>query len=225
MKRKKKNKKKINKFRVFTFLGILFFVGLIGYKIYNTNITNIIVIGNSYYKDQEIIDISGLSNYPKTINNLYFQIESRLERDKYILSATVKKNILLNKVTIKVKEDYPLFFYASENKTILYSGKKIDDKYNLLTVINKIPDTIYDKFLSNIQKLDLDIKSRMSEIEYKPNDVDRERFFILMNDGNEVYINIRRFQNLNKYLDMIKSFDNKKGILYLDSGEYFDVFD
>ena len=46
-----------------------------------------------------------------------------------------------------------------------------------------------------------------------------------MNDGNHVYINIRKFKNINKYLNMIKSFNDKKGILYLDSGEYFDVFD
>ena len=65
----------------------------------------------------------------------------------------------------------------------------------------------------------------MSEIEYKPNDVDQERFLIFMNDGNYVYINIKKFQNLNKYLDMLKSFDDKKGILYLDSGEYFVPFE
>ena len=223
--KKKKNKRKINNFRLFTFFGILFFVILIGYKIYNTNITNIVIIGNTYYKDQEIIDIAKLSNYPKTINNLYFDIEKRLKSNSYILDAKVKKNIFLNKVTINIKENYPLFYYSSENKTVLYNGEKIEDKYNLLTVINKIPDTVYDKLLKNIQKIDLGVKSRMSEIEYKPNDVDQERFLIFMNDGNYVYINLRRFQNLNKYLDMLKSFDDKKGILYLDSGEYFVPFE
>ena len=223
--KKKKNKKKINKFKLFTFFGILFFAILIGYKVYNTNITNIVIVGNNYYKDQEIIDIAHLSNYPKTINNLYFKIEKRLEKNHYILKADVRNNIFLNKVTITIKENYPLFYYASENKTVLYNGDKTDEKYNLLTVINKIPDTVYDKFLKNMQKIDLDIKSRMSEIEYKPNDVDEERFLIFMSDGNYVYINLRRFQNLNKYLDMLKSFDDKKGILYLDSGEYFVVFE
>ena len=65
----------------------------------------------------------------------------------------------------------------------------------------------------------------MSEIEYSPNDVDEERFFILMNDGNYVYLTLNKFLSINKYTDMIKSFENKKGILYLDSGEYFDMFD
>lgn len=225
MKKNKRNKRKINKFRVITFFGILFIVGLIIYKIYTANITNIVIIGNSYYKDQEIIDMAGLSDYPKSIKNLWFEIEKRLKDDSYILDANVKMNVFLNKVTITVKENYPLFFYASQNVTVLYDGKKVDEKYNLLTVINKIPDTVYDKFLKNIREIDLDIKLRMSEIEYKPNEVDQERFLILMNDGNHVYINIRKFKNINKYLNMIKSFNDKKGILYLDSGEYFDVFD
>ena len=76
-----------------------------------------------------------------------------------------------------------------------------------------------------MQRINKDILNRMSEIEYKPNDVDDERFFILMNDGNYIYITLNRGLTLNKYFEMILSFDNKKGILYLDSGEYFDVFD
>ena len=223
--KKSKKKRKINKLKVFTFLVILFLVVFAIYRIINININNIIIIGNNYYTDQDIIDIAGISDYPKSIKNMSFDLEKRLENDTYIFNAEVKKNLFLNIVTIKVQENYPLFFYSSDNKTVLYNGDKIEEKYNLLTVINKIPDTVYNKFLSNMQKLNLDIKSRMSEIEYKPNEVDDERFMILMNDGNYVYINLRRFQNLNKYVDMVKSFNNKKGILYLDSGEYFDVFD
>ena len=76
-----------------------------------------------------------------------------------------------------------------------------------------------------MEELNLDILTRISEIEYKPNDVDQERFFLIMNDGNYVYLTLYKFNNMNKYLNIIKTFENKKGILYLDSGEYFDVFD
>ena len=44
-----------------------------------------------------------------------------------------------------------------------------------------------------------------------------------MNDGNYIYITLEKMDKINKYLDIIKSFNNKKGILYLDSGEYFEV--
>ena len=47
-----------------------------------------------------------------------------------------------------------------------------------------------------------------------------------MNDGNYVYITLDNFLTLNKYLDIIKYFDTeKKGIIKLDSGKYFDAFD
>ena len=46
-----------------------------------------------------------------------------------------------------------------------------------------------------------------------------------MNDGNYVYITLRKFSNLNKYVDMLKTFQGKKGILHLDSGEYFKQFE
>ena len=41
--------------------------------------------------------------------------------------------------------------------------------------------------------------------------------------GNQVYLTLNDFNKIDNYLDIIKEFDNKKGILYLDSGEYFEV--
>ena len=44
-----------------------------------------------------------------------------------------------------------------------------------------------------------------------------------MNDGNEVYITSKKAEMLNKYIEIVKKLDNKKGILYLDSGNYFEI--
>ena len=44
-----------------------------------------------------------------------------------------------------------------------------------------------------------------------------------MNDGNYVYLTLNKFLKINSYLDIVKEFNNKKGILYLDSGEYFKI--
>mgnify|MGYP003496935144 CR=1 FL=1 len=41
--------------------------------------------------------------------------------------------------------------------------------------------------------------------------------------GAKVYLTLNKFSKLDDYLDIIKEFNNKKGILYLDSGEYFEV--
>ena len=74
-----------------------------------------------------------------------------------------------------------------------------------------------------MNNIDYGIVKRMSEIKYDPNEVDDERFLITMNDGNYVYLTLNKFNKINHYLDIIKEFDNKKGVLYLDSGEYFKV--
>ena len=44
-----------------------------------------------------------------------------------------------------------------------------------------------------------------------------------MNDGNMVYVTTTKLKSLNKYVDIVKKLENKKGILYLDSGNYFEI--
>ena len=43
-----------------------------------------------------------------------------------------------------------------------------------------------------------------------------------MNDGNYVYITLSKIENLNKYEEIYNSLEGKKGIIYLDSGNYFE---
>lgn len=223
---KSKNKKrKLNRKRLFFALVLFFLLSFIIVKISSSNIKNIYIKGNEFLTDQEIIDIAGIEDYPSSINNLSVTLESRLEKNQYILEAEVTKSNLTSKITIEIKENYPLFYYQTENKTILYNNDKVTEKFTTPTVINQIPNIVYDKFLKAMKKVDKTILYRLSEIKYDPNDVDEERFFILMNDGNYVYLTLNKFLTINKYIEMVKSFDNKKGILYLDSGEYFDVFD
>ena len=221
---KEKQKKKINIKRVIIVFVILFVIPFSIYKIYKTNIKNIFISGNSYLSDQEIIDIAKLENYPNSIKNSSNTIKKRLEKNRYIYSAEVRKENLFKEVYIKIQENYPLFYYQVENKTVLYNGKYDDNISAACTIINKIPDTIYDDFVDKMKNININILNRISQIEYKPNSVDEERFLLFMNDGNYVYLTLKKFDNINKYVDMIKSFDNKKGILHLDSGEYFKQF-
>ena len=223
-KNKINKKRKISKKKVITLIIILLII-LFLIKIINTNITNIYVSGNNYLTDQEIIDISKLDDYPNTINNLTFKIKKRLKNNKFILDAKVKKNILFNEVYIEIEENYPLFYYSDTNKTVLYNSDEIDDIKSLVTVINHVPDTIYKTLVEKFRKIDLNTLNRISELEYSPNERYNDRFLILMTDGNYIYITLDKFSTLNRYLDIIKHMDsNEKGIIRLDSGEYFEKF-
>lgn len=224
-KRGNAKKKRINKKRLISFLLFLLLIIFILIKLFTTKIKNIYIIGNSYLSDQEIIDLAGIKNYPKSISNLSSTIKKRLEKSDYIINARITKKHFLDTVYIYIDENYPLFYYLITDKYVMYDGKEITNSYTCPTVVNQIPNTIYNKFTNKIKLLDKDILYRISEIKYDPNDVDSERFLLLMTDGNYVYITINKFLSLNKYVDMINTFDNKKGILHLDSGEYFDIFD
>ena len=61
----------------------------------------------------------------------------------------------------------------------------------------------------------------ISEITYSPNGIDKDRFLFSMNDGNYVYVTSTKISKINDYKSIINSVENKKGILYLDYGNYF----
>ena len=63
----------------------------------------------------------------------------------------------------------------------------------------------------------------ISEIEYSKTDYDSERFLLYMNDCNEVYATISKLNKLNKYEEIVTKLNGKRGILYLDSGNYLEV--
>ncbi|MBE6144262.1 MAG: FtsQ-type POTRA domain-containing protein [Firmicutes bacterium] len=223
MKKRKKKKKVRIKFRVVLFfLFILGFIGLCVGGVINIPISNIYIKGNIYLTDQEVIEIAKIENYPSTFKNFSSQLEKRLEKSIYIKEAIVKKK-WFTQVYIDIIENKPLFFNQSINQTVLLNKKTIDKKYNVPTLINYIPDVIYDEFIEELSKIDDDVLTKVSEIKYDPDEVDDSRFLLTMSDSNYVYINLDKFKNLNNYNDIVKQFDNKKGILYLNSGGYFEI--
>ncbi len=225
MKNKKKKKKvKIKYGRLFLALLIL---GLLIYLInqyINFPIKNIYIKNNTYLTDQEIIDLAGISDYPSIIFTKNSTIKRRLLKNNYIKNVKVSKK-KLKEIYIEVEENYPLFYNSSSGETVLFDGKTIKENSNSALLINYIPDTLYKDFIGKMQKINKDILNRISEIKYEPNSVDEERFLLTMSDGNYVYLTLLHFDKLNNYVGILKNFENKKGILYLDSGEYFQVYE
>ena len=63
----------------------------------------------------------------------------------------------------------------------------------------------------------------MSDIEYVPNDFDKDRFVVYMDDGNMVYLTLTKFKQINYYNDVVSQLEGRHGILYLDSGNHFEI--
>ena len=224
-KRKKKRGKKnrrIKKKAIIIAVIILLTLIVVFLCFYNSHITNIYITGNKYLSDEEIIKMADLEDYPNIFKANSVSIKLDLEKNIYIRKATVYKKGIFNQVYITIYENYPLFIY--HDKTYLYDGKTIDEVKIAPTLTNDIDDSIYDEFIKCMQKVDIDILERISEIKYDPNDVDKERFYLTMNDGIYVYVTLNKFDKINDYDDIVSTLQDKKGILYLDNGEYFEVF-
>ncbi len=78
-------------------------------------------------------------------------------------------------------------------------------------------------FINYFSKIDTNILTKISEIEYVPNEVDKQRFLLTMNDGNYVYITLTKITKINKYNSIKDQLEGKLGIIYLDSGDYVEI--
>ncbi len=221
-KEKNKTKVKLKYKNILLFLVIFLIAIFVITKLLHANITNIYISGNNVLSDWEIIKLASLSDYPNTLKHPSFIIKNRLEKNDMIIKANVSKESL-TKIYINIEENRPLFYNSNINKMVMLDKKTLEIEGNVPYLINYIPDTVYNKFIDAISLVNQDVLARISEIEYKSNDVDQERFYLTMNDGNYVYINIRNFEKINNYINMLKKINGKKGILYLDSGEYFEI--
>lgn len=219
-----KKKRKIRYGRIFLVLLILILIIYLLFHIFKFPIKNIYISNNYLFSDQEIIDMAGIRDYPSTFSISNYKIRKNLEKNIYINKAIIKKKNL-KEIYIKVEENYPLFYDSNKNKMILKNKKEVDEQKNCPVLINYITDTLYDDFINSMLKIDYDIINRISEIKYDPNDVDEERFLFTMDDGNYVYLTLMHFEKINDYVEILKNFENQKGILYLDSGEYFKTFE
>ena len=75
----------------------------------------------------------------------------------------------------------------------------------------------------NQKNIKEDTLGKISDIEYKPNEYDKDRFLLYMDDGNMVYLTLTKFKMINYYNDVLSQLEDKHGILYLDNGNHFQI--
>lgn len=224
----KKVKKKI-RIRILPIIIIIFILTLLFGSVYLLSlipIKNIYISGNNYLKDQEIIELAKIENYPSFLKTRTKDMKKNIKKSPYVKSVTIKKKIL-GIVEIQI-EEYNILFRKEENNKIVLEDKEelIDnEKYQVPILLNYIPDTKYDSFIKGMNQVTPSIKNQISEIRYYPNTQDEDRFLLYMNDGNYVYLTLTKFKQINYYEDVLEKLDGKKGILYLDSGNHFKIME
>ena len=220
---KKKRKKRKIKFKsvLITIFALLIIV-LIVYVISLLRVKTYYVYNNKYLSDEEVLEILKLNKKSSYLLTNTLTEKAIITNNKRIKDVKIKRTLSLE-VKVYVTEYKVLFYDDVNKKSIIENGSKVDYKYdNSPVLVNKIEDKeIYKKFLNKMNKVDNDILDIISEIKYVPNGIGKERFLLSMNDGNYVYVTISKLHKINEYRSVIDSVENKRGILYLDYGNYF----
>jgi cell division septal protein FtsQ len=186
-------------------------------------VKSIYVTGNSLVKESEILEETNLLKYPYLHEVNENNIKNKLKNNKLINSVKVSKSIS-GKVIIYIEENKVL--YQGTNGKYTLSNKdeiELDNPpLGIPTLMNDCTD-VRAKFIDKLLLINKDIMKHISEIEYKPTDLDKERFMFYMTDGNYVYITLSKISLINSYNEIYPTLEGKKGILYLDSGNHFEI--
>lgn len=212
---------------LFVFLLVILCILLVGKIMIDLPIHNIIVVGNHYLTDQEIIETAGIEEYPSFIRSYFSPLKENLEKNLWIKKASIKRKFF-GVIEIQIEEKEPLFEKVENKVIVLSDGTEIPStslESPVLGLLNYVPNTKYDTFIKQMGKIDPSIRYLISEITYLPNEQDKDRFLLYMSDGNYVYLTLTKFQNINYYEQVLEQLAGRKGILYLDSGNHFQIME
>ena len=222
-KKKKVVKKRFKKRNIIKIIVVLLLVGISYTVLSNIEISRVIIKGNTYVSDYEIMKSAELIDYPKLLKISRQEIREKIMSIDYVNDVKVRK-YLWGTIELDIDEASPLFYNRSTHQVVLANEKEIDSQKleGIPTLINYVPDTLYKRLIKELKDLNPNVLKLISEIEYQPwksNDVviDDTRFYLRMTDQNQVYVNLIHMEKMNNYMEIYTTLENKKGFLYLDS--------
>ena len=200
--KKAKKKRKLKKIRFLFLLLVIAGISFAFIKLFDVRIYSIKIKGNKILTDQEVIETAKLEDYPSFFETLSYTIKKRLLKNNYIESAKVTKGLL--SVNITIQEKKILYIDKETNYKYTYNSKFKDDKSICVPyLIGSVPEGKMKRFIKAMNKINSDMICQMSEIKYDPNDIDEDRYYVYMNDGNSVYLTVNKFDKINKYNTII----------------------
>ncbi len=222
---KKKKIKWIPFLMTITILGIVLFLVQLFIRIPTQNV---LITGNEIVSDIDILELSGLSDYPSFCLTTAMSIERRLKANPFIESVHVKRKFF-HMFVLEIEEREILYQKEEDGKYVLENGEEttLDEGvvFNVPKLVNYVPNNKSKSFLKGLKKIKRNLRERISEMTYVPNEYDKDRFLLYLDDGNMVYLTLTKFSMLNYYEEVLPQLEGKKGILYLDSGNHFKIME
>ena len=222
---RKKKRVRLKVKNLIILLLIFSFVLLMGYCFIMMPIDNIYINGNEIVQDDEIMDMVNINGYPSFILANRYEMKKILLDNNYIDSVDIKKkfgNILEFEIV-----EHKVVASNKGGKIILSSGEVVDNTYGIYDIpvlVNEISDEgVYNLFVNKMKGIDRNILRQVSEIEYSPVEVDNQRFLFYMSDKNLVHVSLTKLNKIDKYNKIKDKLEGKRGIIYLDSGDFVTI--
>ena len=134
----------------------------------NEKIHTIVVKGNNYLKDDYLLELANIKDYPS-----YFLLNrgsacKKVMKSSYVRSCKISKKWNYG-IVLKIEEEKPLFYDMNKNKYIFNNSSgvgedEISKNFRVPRLLNYVPDTKYNKFISGMGIVKEDTLSKISDI-------------------------------------------------------------
>ena len=221
---KTKKNRKIRKNVVFYGgISIILFILLLYFISPISHIGTIFIRGNQILTKQEILEIGNLKQNDFLIFVLTGNIENNLEKNPFILEATVKKvsnrgieiDIVENRIFAYQFGEYPKIFF--------FDGKEMDlteKQLHLLMTVPYINGFLEKEFRENMRiaflEVDENIFRLISEIHEYSTSYDAHMIRLVMQDGNQIFTSLLSLKSLNYYLEILNNLKVSNSCIYID---------
>lgn len=176
----------------------------------------IIVTGNHYLKDEDVIAKASLSKYFLLTNPTVK--ENELEEDLLIETASIE---MLNDNVVKIEvnevKQIGYIYEDNESKLLLINDDRVSLTKENMYLISKVPlITGYNKEeLAKIEKgfenVDYKVINEISEIHKYPVSYDDVQMEVIMRDGNYCFMSATGLHLLESYYSIASAIDSSKG--------------
>lgn len=187
--------------------------------------------GTSITKNAEIIKWSGFKDNDYFLKIHTGKMKEKLEKHGEIKKATFKRGFP-NKLSVTVEEykQFASLIVKGKNFPVLENGYVLDEETGNSNSNLILQDFHQDEYLMDtvleLRNLPSDILLCISEVQYTPSNIDKNKLTLFMNDGMQVLVTISKISNLKFYPDYISNVpEGKKGILDLEVANFFKPFD
>ncbi|GAE24154.1 cell division protein FtsQ [Halalkalibacter wakoensis JCM 9140] len=198
-----------------------------------SHVRNVIVEGNHFVSESELVTISDLSTGTSMWNLDKEEVKNRVLEHVEISSVEVKRE-LPSTIVLTIEEYARIGYLFRDDKyfPILETGQFLDElprqtfPSDAPLLIGFSQGEELAELSAELQNIPSQLIERISEIFYKPTENDSLSIILYMTDGIEVHTSIRNFsEHMAPYPSIVKELDrNKQGILHMRMSPYFEEF-